>query len=223
MYVPYIDLRAERARICAEKGCNPFDAQELILVRLEEGAYWPLRWSPNPGGRPPRGGELWYEDRVLINWDTGEVFDDFDMVARERRSILEMSPAPYRTPEWRTLLLWCPPASEAEAAPQHEPVQPGPKPEANPQVVPVAQPANLQVTAWRVAEGLLNRQRDEPDPNRADNGQLVAPPPGRGRKTTLARMVGAKLRNLGHSVQDETVRKYISPSVEEWERKNFGR
>jgi hypothetical protein len=105
-----------------------------------------------------------------------------------------------------------------EPAPRHEPVLPEPKPDVDPPAAwPTELSENLQEAAWQLAEYLLNRRRDDPD-----SDGPVAPPPGRGRKANLARMVRKELRRRGRSVEDETVRKYISPDVDEWESENPG-
>ena len=143
--------------------------------------------------------------------------------------------------------------AEAEAAPQREPAQPEPKPpalavlslvqapqtliaaggdivdgalaaDANPSAAaPAELPVALRRAAWQLAGALLNRRLNEPDPDHPRDGLPIAPPPGHRRLTTLARMVGAELRCRERSVQDDTVRSYISEDVKEWERKNPSR
>jgi hypothetical protein len=60
--------------------------------------------------------------------------------------------------------------------------------------------------AWEIALKIL-----------ADNDQR--PPRGYGRVIKLARLVNAELAQQGHRREDDSVRKAISPSLREWEKK----
>lgn len=59
--------------------------------------------------------------------------------------------------------------------------------------------------AWEIAKGILS--------------SAEAPPRGRGRLTALARLVATRLPGS----DSDTIRKYISPSLRDWEAKNLDR